>query len=227
MLPYAPEGSAASTVPVGGGEDRLAVIGRDVEPGVIAAFARERIAAAAEAVGQPPARRPDGRRRRGERVPPLDVGLHDLQPALEAVEQVAQHAESVFRRADDGREQRRLRSARGARLHDRRQAVHRLGRRRIDGRPERPDRRWPPGATGSRRSARRSRCGSSGSRARAGRSRREAPRFRRLRSVAGPGRRGRAGRAARRAPRTTGPKLSDTRRYTPVRRSAMTTVYLR
>src|SRR4029453_16232440 len=40
----------------GGGEHRLAVVGRDVEAGVVATFAPERIATVAEFVRHPPAR---------------------------------------------------------------------------------------------------------------------------------------------------------------------------
>src|SRR6185503_6251836 len=52
---------------VGGGVHRLAFIGRDVEPLVERRLAAERIAAAAEGAGEPAVRRPDGRRRVGER----------------------------------------------------------------------------------------------------------------------------------------------------------------
>ena len=66
-------------------------------PDVIARLARKGIAPAPEAVGQPTARWPDRRRRTRERVTAVDVGLDDLQPALEIVEQVAQRPERVFR----------------------------------------------------------------------------------------------------------------------------------
>ena len=48
--------------------------------------------------------------------------VYDLEAAFEAVEEISQHAKSVFRRPDHRREDRceRLRSAGGARLDDRR-----------------------------------------------------------------------------------------------------------
>ena len=46
---------------------RVALVGGDIDALVIAGLAGERIAAAAERAGQPAVRRPDGRRRGGQR----------------------------------------------------------------------------------------------------------------------------------------------------------------
>ena len=83
---------------VGRRVDRLALFGRDVEALVEARLAGERIAAAAERAGQPAVRRPDRRRRGGERLALLDVAPDVAQAALEPLQQVAQHAERVFGR---------------------------------------------------------------------------------------------------------------------------------
>ena len=69
-------------------------------PWWIAGLAGERIAAAAERAGQPAVRRPDRRRRGRERLAPLDVAPHVAQTALETLQQIAQHAERVFRRGE-------------------------------------------------------------------------------------------------------------------------------
>ena len=133
---------------VGRRVDRLALVGGDVDALMKARLAGERIAAAAERAGQPAVRRPDRRRRGGQRFAPLDVAAHVAQPALEALQQIAQHAERVFRR-------RRARpsamsaiaafaghagAAGGARLHDGRQLLHRARLRRIERARARRDR---------------------------------------------------------------------------------------
>src|SRR5262245_50056591 len=78
---------------VGGRVDRIALFGRDVDALVIRGLAREWIRASAKRASQPAMSGPDGRRRAGQRFALLDVTAHVAQPALETIEQVAQHAE--------------------------------------------------------------------------------------------------------------------------------------
>ncbi len=93
------------------------------------AFARERIRAAAEGARQPPEGRPDRGRRRRERFLSFDVATDVEQPALESLQERAEHAEGVFRRDERGGQHARdggLRladAARGTRLCDRRQPL--------------------------------------------------------------------------------------------------------
>ena len=84
-------------VAVGSRVNRLAFFRRDVDALVIARLAREWIAVAAERTRQPAMRRPDGRRRGGERFAPFDVAAHEAEAAFETVEQIAEHAKCVFR----------------------------------------------------------------------------------------------------------------------------------
>src|SRR5207244_8919783 len=85
---------------VGGRVHRLAFFSGDVEALVEPGLAGERIAAAAEGSGEPAMRRPDRRRGGGERFAPLDVAAHVAQAVLEALQEIAEHAEGVLRRRE-------------------------------------------------------------------------------------------------------------------------------
>ena len=100
MLPYAPAGPPTERCRwpwrTPAARDRSRCRGRVWN----SVFARERIAAPAERVGEPSLRRPDRRRRGRERLPAFDAHLHGPEPPFEAVEQVAQHAEGVLRHVE-------------------------------------------------------------------------------------------------------------------------------
>ena len=83
---------------IGGRVDGLAFFRGDIEPLMEARLAGERIASAAERAGEPAVRRPDGGRCGGERFALLDVLADIAEAALESLQEIAQHAERIFRR---------------------------------------------------------------------------------------------------------------------------------
>src|SRR5438132_427183 len=124
---------------VGGRVHRLAFFSGDVDAGVVLGLAAERIAAAAEESGEPAVRRPDRRRRVGELLAAFDVAPHEVQAALESLEEIAKRAERVFGRSDrSGEHARRAverrffdRTAHRALTHRGRQLGDRASGRRI------------------------------------------------------------------------------------------------
>src|SRR5438874_6257801 len=106
---------------------------------MIAGLTGEWIAPGPEDAGEPAVCRPDRRRRSGQRLAALHIAAHVAQPALEAGQEVAQYAESIFRSGErrglrdvGNRWDRRYDRATGrARLHDGREFLHRTRLHRV------------------------------------------------------------------------------------------------